>query len=114
MAWTRLPLAVDLAEHDVERADDRRNVGQHVSAREEIHGLQMGKRGRADLALVRSVGAVGDEIDPELALRRLDRRIDLAGQHVEAFGVELEMMDRGFHEALHYLASGRNELVVGE
>ena len=74
----------------------------------------MGKRGRADLALVGPVGAVGDEIDPELAFRRLDRRIDLARRHVEALGVELEMMDQGFHGALHHLAPGRNDLVVGE
>jgi hypothetical protein len=43
--------AIDLAEYDVERADDRRNIGQHMPAAQEIHRLQMGERRRPDLAL---------------------------------------------------------------
>jgi hypothetical protein len=65
------PSSVDLAKHDVERADDRRNVGKHVAAAQEVHGFQMGERRGADLALVRPVGSIRDQIDPELAL--LDR-----------------------------------------
>ena len=60
----------------------------------------------------RLVAAVGDEIDAELALRRLDGRVHLAGRHVHAFGVELEVMDQRFHRALHLAASGRRDLVV--
>src|SRR2546430_14443959 len=33
--------AIDLPEHDVERADDRRDIGQHMPAAQEIHRLQM-------------------------------------------------------------------------
>ena len=68
--------------------------------------------GRADLALVGLVGAVGDQIDAELALGRLDRGVDLARRHVEALGVELEMMDERLHRALHLGALGRHDLVV--
>jgi hypothetical protein len=50
--------AIDLPEHDVERADDRRDISQHMPAAQEIHRLQMGKRRRPDLALVGPVGAV--------------------------------------------------------
>ena len=75
---------VDLPEHDVERAEDGRDVGQHVPAAHEVHGLEMREARRADLAAVRLVGAVGDEIDAELALGRLDRGIDLAGRHVDS------------------------------
>ena len=39
---------------------------------DEIHGLEMGEAGRADLAAIGLVGAVGDQIDAELALGRLD------------------------------------------
>src|SRR5262249_26925065 len=85
--------AIDLAEHDVERADDRRDVRQHVPAGQEIHRLQVGERRRPDLALVGAIGAVGDQIDAELPLRRLDRGVDLAGGHVMALAVELEMVD---------------------
>ncbi len=67
---------------------------------------------RADLALVRFVGAVGDEIDAELALGRFDRGIHLAGRHVIALGVELEVVDQRFHRALHLVALGRHDLVV--
>src|SRR5262249_18737413 len=101
---------IDLAEHDVEGADDCRDVGQHVSARKKIHRLQVRERGGADLALVRSVGAVGNEIDPELALRCLHRRIYLSRRHTEAFGVELKMMDERFHRALHDFTPGRHDL----
>ena len=74
--------------------------------------LQMGEARRADLAAIRLVGAVRDQIDAELALRRLDGGIDLAGRHVEALGVELEVMDERFHRALHVAARGRRDLAV--
>src|SRR5258708_7734428 len=69
---------VHLPEHDVERAEDRRHVRQQVAAAEKIHGLEMGEAWGANFAPVGLVGAVGDEIDAELALRRLDGRINLA------------------------------------
>src|SRR3954451_12574503 len=77
-----------------------------------MHRLQMGEARRADLALVGLVAAVGDQVDAELALRRLDRSIDLAGRHVHAFGIELEVMDQRFHRALHLAAARRRDLVV--
>ena len=85
---------------------------RHVAAREEVHRLQMRKARRADLAFVRFVGAIGDKIDPELALRRLNRGVHFAGGHVIALGVELEMMDERFHRALHLVTLGRHDLVV--
>src|SRR5215471_8445579 len=35
--------AVDLAEHNIERTEDRADVGQHVPVGQEVHRLQMGK-----------------------------------------------------------------------
>ena len=67
---------------------------------------------RADLALVRFVGAIGDQINAELALGRFDRGINFAGRHVIALGVELEVMDQCFHRALHLAAFGRHDLLV--
>jgi hypothetical protein len=32
-------LSIDLPEHDVERADDRRDIGKHVPATQEVHRL---------------------------------------------------------------------------
>src|SRR2546423_10191198 len=104
--------AIDLPEHDVERADDRRSIGQHRPAAQEIHRLQMGERRRPDLALVGPVGAVRHQVDAELALGRLDRGIDLARGHVMALAVELEMVNGRLHRALHLGAQGRHDLVV--
>ena len=72
----------------------------------------MREAGRAQLAAVGLVGAVRHEIDAELAFGRLDRRIDLAGRHFVAFGVELEVVDERLHRGLHLGALGRRDLAV--
>src|SRR5262245_20689916 len=82
--------SIHLPEHDVERAEDCRYVRVQVAAAEKIHGLEMGEARGADFASVGLVGAVGDEIDAELALRRLDGGINLTGRYVVALGVKLE------------------------
>src|ERR1700681_50240 len=110
--WAAAPSPVDLSEHDVERAEDGGDVGQQMALADEIHRLQMRKARRADLALVGFVAAVGDQVDAELALRRLDRDVDFAGRHVDAFGVKLEVMDQRFHRALHLATARRRNLVV--
>ena len=85
------------------------DVGQHVAPAHVIGGLEKGEARRPDLAAIGPVGAVRDEIDAELALRRLDRRVGLARRHVIAFGVELEVMDQRFHRLLHLGALGRRD-----
>ena len=69
---------VDLAEHDVHGADDGDRVGDHVAARHLVQRRQVRETRRADLQAVGLVGAVGDEVDAELALGMLDRRVGLA------------------------------------
>src|SRR5437016_11356542 len=98
--------AIDLPEHDVERADDRRYIGQHMPAAQEVHRLQMRERRRPDLALIGPVGAVRHQIDAELALGRLDRGIDLASGHAMALAVELEMVDGRLHQRFISARSG--------
>ena len=61
-----------------------RDVGQLVALADVVHRLQVQEPRRADLGAVGLVGAVGHQIDAELALRRLDRGIDLARRDVEA------------------------------
>jgi hypothetical protein len=70
-----LALSVDLTKH--EGAEDSRDVGQHVALAQQIHRLEVRKTRRAQLAAIRFVSAVGDEIDAEFALGRLDGCIDL-------------------------------------
>src|SRR4029077_11147973 len=82
-----------LPEHDVERTDDRDGVGDHVAARHLVERREVDETRRAQLDPVRLVRAVGDDVDAELALRVLDRRIRLARRHVHPLGEELEVMD---------------------
>src|SRR3546814_20172420 len=56
-----VPSPVALPEHDVDRADDRGGVGEHVALRHPVHRLQVRKRRRAALAAVRLVGALRSE-----------------------------------------------------
>ncbi len=64
----------------------------------------MGKTGRADLESVGLVGAIADQVNAELALGVLHRRIGFAFGHVEAFGEEFEVVDEVFHARLHAFA----------
>ena len=103
---------VDFPEHNIERAEDRRDVGQHVATAQEIHRLEVRERRRANFAFVRPVGAVGHQIDPELTLGRLDGGIHFASRNPVAFSVELEMVNGRLHRALHLGAQRRHDLVV--
>src|SRR5690606_18010992 len=85
---------VALPENHVDRAENGSRIGQHVALRHEIHRLEMAERRRANLAAIWLVAAVADQIDTELALRALRGDVDFTGRHVEAFGVELEVMDQ--------------------
>ncbi len=72
--WATWTSPIDLAEYDIERADDGGNVGEHVATAEEIHGLKVREGRRADTAFIGLVGALGDQVDAELSLRRLGAR----------------------------------------
>ena len=71
---------VTFPEHDIHGAEHRRRIREHVALHHEVHRLQMAERGRADLAAVGFVGAVGDEVDAEFALGAFGRDIDFAGR----------------------------------
>ena len=79
-----------------------------------VHRLQVQEARRADLGAVGLVGPVRHQVDAELALGRLDGGVDLACGHVEAFGVQLEMVDQAFHRGLHVGALGRGQLAAGQ
>ena len=84
-------------------------AARHLVQRGQVHETR-----RADLQAIRLVGAIGDHIDTELALRRLDRGIHLTGRHAIAFGEQLEVVDERFHVILHRHAVGRRDLVVAD
>mmetsp|Transcript_17972 Transcript_17972/g.55975 ORF Transcript_17972/g.55975 Transcript_17972/m.55975 type:complete len:430 (-) Transcript_17972:116-1405(-) len=111
-ATPRVRSAVDLAEDDVLRADDRDDVREHVTARHVVEAGEVEEAGRADATPVRARAAVGDEEDAKLALGRLDARIRLAGGHGHALRVVLEVVDERLHRVLHLLARRRGDLAV--
>src|SRR5918999_5107318 len=57
--------SVDLAEHDVLRADDRDGVGDHVAAGHLVERGEVREARGADLEAIGLVRPVGDEIDAE-------------------------------------------------
>src|SRR5260370_6188455 len=61
--------SVYLPEDDVLRADDRDDVGDHVSARHLVERRKVGEARCAQLEAVGLVGAVPDMVGAELALR---------------------------------------------
>src|SRR5438094_5471205 len=111
-ALARRRSSVDFPEDDVLGADDRDHVGDHVAARHLIERREVRESRGTELQPIRLVRAVRDDVDAELALGMLDRRVGLAGRHVHAFGEELEVVDQLFHVQLHGLARRRRDLVV--
>ena len=75
-----------------------------------IHRLQMQESRRADLGAIRLVGAIRHQIDAKLTLGRLNCGIDFARRHMEALGIELEMVDERLHRGFHLAALGRRDL----
>ena len=55
-----------------------------------------------DLAAVGLAGSVGHQVDAELALGRLDRRVCGARRHREALRVQLEVVDQRLHRRLKW------------
>src|SRR3982750_728811 len=104
--------AVYFSEHDVERTQDGRYVGEKVPFAQMMHRLEMRKTWRTDLALVRHICAVGDEIDPELTFRRFDRNVDFSSRNMESFSVQLEVMYQSLHGTLHLAPTRWSDLVV--
>ena len=101
--FERLPhtfLPINLTKDNVQSADDGHDIGDHHVLAEVVYGGQMREARRLDLAPVGLAGAVGHEVDAELALRSLDGRVRGAGRHGEALGEELEVVDQSLHGCL--------------
>src|SRR6516162_9363869 len=72
----------------------------------------MGKPRCTDLAPVRPVGTIGNQVYPELPLGRLDRRVDVSLGDAKSLRVEFEMMDERFHRTFHFTTAGWNDFIV--
>ena len=72
----------------------------------------MRKPGRPDLAPVRPLAPVTDDVHAHLPLGRLDRGVCLPWRDGVSLCEEQEMVDQGFHVFLHGCARWRGHLVV--
>src|SRR5258708_30421725 len=76
--------SIDLAEHDVNRSDQRDDVGDQVALHEPAQSLQVAERRRTDAEPIRIRRlADGYEEIPVLALRRSDRVVRLARRRLD-------------------------------
>src|SRR5258708_697679 len=72
--------SVDVAEHDIDRAEDRHDVGDEPALEQPREDLEVVERRATHLRAerVRRRAAGGDHVDPDLTLRALDRVVRLA------------------------------------
>src|SRR6266480_4243872 len=106
--------SVDLPENDVLGPDDRHDIGEHVAPGHLVQRGKVRKTRSPDLHAPGLIRAVGNEVDAEFPLGRLDRGVGFAGRHVEALAEELEVVDQLLHVAFHFDARrGRHLVVVG-
>ena len=74
--------------------------------------LQRHEARRAELDAPRLRTAVGDDVDAELAARRLDADVDLALGDGVALGDDLEVVDERLHRRVQLLARRQHDLAV--
>lgn len=110
--WIIRKLSIDLAEHDVQRANNGDYVGEEVLRPDVLQTRQMRKARRFDLASIRLATAVADEINAEFAFRRLDGGVRRSWRHLETLGVQFEVMNKRLHASLHLLASRGHDLGI--
>src|SRR5262245_34438091 len=80
---------VHFAHDRVYAGDARDQVGDEPALRHDRERLQVRERRRALVDADRPAGAIADDQEPQLAARRLDRNVGLAGWRPHAFRVEL-------------------------
>src|SRR6185503_8889516 len=72
--------AIHLAQNDVDAPDAGDHVGDHASEAHALERLEIDERGRPHPGPVRNRPAVAHDVEAQLALRRFDRKIRVAGR----------------------------------
>src|SRR3954452_12182989 len=88
---------IDVPHHGIEAREYGNEVAQQVTRRDERRDLQVDERRPADVAAPRTSASVRRHEVAELTARTLDGAVHLARRNMRTVGVELEVMDDGFH-----------------
>jgi hypothetical protein len=102
--------------HTLHRAekltDDSDRVSEKVTTRNLVEATQVGEARSTNLAAVRTLAAVADEVHTHLTLGGFDGRVGLTGGHGVTLGEEKEVVNQSLHVLLHGGTRGRGDLVV--
>src|SRR5208283_3583178 len=97
-SMVRVGSAVDLAEDDVDAAEDDDRVGHGVAEAQVLEEREVDERGRAHPVSVGVRAAVADQVEADLALRALDSAVDLPLLRAEAAEPGLRVHDRSVRD----------------
>src|SRR5581483_1221058 len=117
-AWLLRTSAVHLAEHDIDRAEDRDHVADLLADERFLKDREIDEARRAHVHSHRAHVAVGDHVDAEIAARALDVGVRLARQGLwdlrDALGryVPLLHLFEALLDDLHRLAHLAHAAVV--
>lgn len=107
---TRLP--VDLTEHQIHRTDNSYSISQKVTTGHLIEAAQMSEPGRTDLAPVRALGTIGNNVHTHLTLRRLNGSVRLSRRYSVTLGIEQKVVNQRLHVFLHRRSGRGRDFVV--
>src|SRR3954454_18517772 len=90
-------LSIHFPEYWVDAADDRDEIGDQAADGHHRQRLEVDERWGTNVAAVGLAGAIADDVEADLALRRLDAGVDLTDRRLEALADELEVVDQSLH-----------------
>ena len=96
----RFRLAIDFTKDYIKSSNDGYNVGQEEILTKLVRGCQVGESWGLNLASVGATGSVGHKVNAKLSLGRFHSGVGGARWDSETLGVQLEMVDKGFHGCL--------------
>jgi hypothetical protein len=106
------PLPINLTKHQIHRTNHRHSIGQQMALGNSIETTQVSEARSANVAPVRTLATITDDVDTHLALGGLDGGVSITGRDGVALGVEKEVVDEGLHVLLHSCSGRRGDLVV--
>src|SRR4029077_10331675 len=110
---SRVASAVAVPEDEIETAHDRDHVRHQHALHQFPQRLKIAKRRRPDLHPIRLVGAIRNQVEPQLASWAFDKGVHIADRALEALADEAEMVDDGLHALAQLRPGWQGDLAVG-